>query len=62
MLELVEELLEEVKSGNVESVVYSKTDRDGRIETGWSTEISGNEILGMMEIGKQRVIETMREE
>lgn len=56
---LIDHLQEEIKKGDIESVVYVTVDRDGIMTIGHS-QGQLSHIVGLLECGKQDVIEDMR--
>lgn len=58
----VKELLEDrlMKVDDMDSIVIISTNKDGTIETGFSLE-SSLESLGMLEVGKQTILNQMQE-
>lgn len=57
---LVESLLTAIERGEVENIIYVVKRQDGEILTGWSQE-NHLPLLGMLECGKQGVLEDMYE-
>jgi len=55
---LISHLLEEIKKGEIDSVVYVTKSKDGTINLGFSTMLQ-TQILGYLEIGKQIVLDEM---
>jgi hypothetical protein len=58
--ELVKNLMVAIENGEIDCVVYITRDKEGIIETGWS-DIVHTEAIGLTEVGKQRLIDGMRE-
>lgn len=58
--ELINNLMDAITSGEIDCVVYITRDKEGIIETGWS-DIVHTEAIGLIEIGKQKLIDDMRE-
>lgn len=57
---LIENLLIAIEKGEVESVVYVVKRKDDIIDAGNST-MNSTEVLGLLEVGKQLVINDMYE-
>lgn len=57
---LAKSLLSECEAGEVESFVFVTRDHDGVIRAGWS-DITGTEAMGLLDIGKHYVLDSMRE-
>lgn len=57
---LAKSLLNECEAGDVESFVFVAKDHDGVIRAGWSNT-SGTEVMGLLDIGKHYVLDSMRE-
>lgn len=57
---LIEHLFAAIESGKVESVVYVARDKDGELDVGCNT-MPQTEAIGMLECGKQMIIQDMYE-
>lgn len=58
---LIEDLLEQINSGNVEQVVYVVKYKDGQVDNGYS-HLEQTIVIGLLECGKQLVIDRMYED
>jgi len=56
----VENLLQAIESGDVETVIFVARQPDGVIKTGWSNTLH-TELLGLLECGKNHVMWEMSE-
>ena len=54
-LRVLDEVQSLLESGDITKLMYISLNSDGNIVAGWSTTDS-NELLGMIEIGKQLVL------
>lgn len=57
---LTENLALAAKEGRIEKIVYFSIDDDGVIRGGWS-KMTTTELMGLIEIGKQQVIENIKD-
>lgn len=57
---LIEDLLEQINSGNVEQVVYVVKYKDGEVDNGYS-HLEQTTVIGLLECGKQLVFDHMYE-
>lgn len=56
---MVDDLMHDLKKGNIDRLVYVVVDKDGYIRTGWSCRHI--EALGVLESGKHQVYKEMEE-
>jgi hypothetical protein len=57
---LISHLLDEIKRGEIDSVVYVTKNKNGTISLGFSTMMP-TQVLGYLELGKQLMIDDMYE-
>ena len=55
---LIENLLDVIKDGDIESVAFVARQIDGTISAGW-TDMTHTEAIGMLEVAKLQVIKDM---
>lgn len=58
--ELIHNLYDASKLTEIESIVFVCREKSGEIRTGWN-DVLHSEIIGLLELGKQMVIDNMRE-
>jgi hypothetical protein len=56
----IENLLQAIERGDIETVVFVARQPDGIIKTGWSNTLH-TELLGLLECGKNHVLYEMSE-
>lgn len=58
---LAENLERATKEGRIKKLVYFTVDDDGVVRCGWS-KMTNTELVGLIEIGKQSILDEFRED